>query len=533
MAEKQRTGTKKERVSWSDQKETDAESESESSHNDSLTERNHHKGRRRHSHFTMKDVEGSLTHFSGDDKLPVEKWIDEFEDMSALLKWGDLQKLVYGKRMLTGSAKKFVFFEKRVTSWDTLKRRLIREFSVKLNSADVHSQLFKRRLRADESSRQYIYAMQEIASQGYIEEDALVQYIVDGMPDDKASKAVLYNSRTIRELKKNFEIYDRMREKMQRKKVGKKNHAKDAKDVKVAQPKSNGKPTDKKHCFHCGSAEHEVKNCSNTDKGPKCFKCNQFGHIAPKCPQARKKESKTADVNWVTSVDNRCVPVDVAGSRYSALIDTGSDASLMREDVYEKIGKPVIGHTTRTLTGLGNTSVQPKGALRLKLSLDDREYEVEMLVVPTSTMTPDILLGRDFLCRTEVIIQKGRIEVKPANGSVTPGQHQELYPSAYQDKRNDLTEYEGLAAINCITMDEIDIAEPYRSQIEALVAGYQPKEDVPTAIETRIILKDEEPVYSRPRRLAPKEKAILDQQINEWLGGLFNGGRVIKKKFRR
>jgi len=180
------------------------------------------------------------------------------------------------------------------------------------------------------------------------------------MPDDEVSKAVLYNSRTIRELKKNLEIYDRMREKMQRKKAGKKSYAKDAKDVKGTQPKSNSKPTDKKHCFHCGSVEHEVKSCSNADKGPKCFKCNQLGHIAPKCPQAEKKESKTTDVNWVTSVDDKCVPVDVAGSRYSALIDTGSDASLMREDVYDKIGKPGMDRTTRTLTALGTLLFNPR-----------------------------------------------------------------------------------------------------------------------------------------------------------------------------
>lgn len=293
--EKPRRRTKKERASRSDQTETDDGSGSESD-DDSSVERRHHRDRHRRSHFTIKDVEGSLTHFSGDDKLPIEKWIDEFEDMSALLKWNDLQKLVYGKRMLTGSAKKFISFEKRVTSWNVLKRRLIREFSVKLNSADVHSQLFKRRLRADESSRQYIYEMQEIASQGYIEEDALIQYIIDGMPDDEVSKTVLYNSRTTRELKKNFEIYDRMKERVQRKRTGKKSHAKaDVKDAKGTQSKSSSKQmnkTDKRYCFHCGSAEHEVKSCPNADKGPKCFKCNQFGHIASKCSQEEKRNQR-------------------------------------------------------------------------------------------------------------------------------------------------------------------------------------------------------------------------------------------------
>ena len=49
--------------------------------------------------FTIKDVEDSLAHFSGDDKLPIDHWINDFEDTSALLGWNELQKFIYGKRM--------------------------------------------------------------------------------------------------------------------------------------------------------------------------------------------------------------------------------------------------------------------------------------------------------------------------------------------------------------------------------------------------------------------------------------------------
>jgi len=36
------------------------------------------------NNFMIKDVEGSLSYFTGDEKLPIENWITEFEDMSAL-----------------------------------------------------------------------------------------------------------------------------------------------------------------------------------------------------------------------------------------------------------------------------------------------------------------------------------------------------------------------------------------------------------------------------------------------------------------
>lgn len=78
--------------------------------------------------------------------------------------------------MLQGSAKRFISFEKNVKSWNNLKRKLKRQFKAKINSALIHSQ-FKRRRQLGESSRQYIYAMQKIIDQGYVEEDALIQYI--------------------------------------------------------------------------------------------------------------------------------------------------------------------------------------------------------------------------------------------------------------------------------------------------------------------------------------------------------------------
>lgn len=108
--------------------------------------------------------------------------------------------------------------------------------------------------------------MQEIAGQGRIEEDAIIQYIIDGVPDDEVGKTVLYGSRTIRELKENFEIYDRLKERAQRRGAGmkkKSNVKNDARETKVTQSKLNSKQPDKKHCFHCGSTEQsqELPEC--------------------------------------------------------------------------------------------------------------------------------------------------------------------------------------------------------------------------------------------------------------------------------
>lgn len=115
--------------------------------------------------FTIKDVEESVSHFSGDDKMQVEKWIEEFEEVSELLKWNELQKVIYAKKLLRGSAKIYMALQKGIKTWAIMKRRMRCEFETKLNSALIHLQLMKRKRLANETPRQYVYAMNTIVSQ--------------------------------------------------------------------------------------------------------------------------------------------------------------------------------------------------------------------------------------------------------------------------------------------------------------------------------------------------------------------------------
>lgn len=465
--------------------------------------------------FTIKDVEGNLSYFSGDDKLPIENWITEFDDMSTLLQWNDLQKLIYGKRMLKGSAKKYISYEEGITSWSTMKHHLKREFKVRLNSATVHSQLYKRKCQLTESSRQYIYAMQEIADQGHIEENALIQYIIDGIPDDECSKTMLYNAKTLRELKKLFEVYDHMKEKMQRKKTstrkdGTKENIKDAKNIRQ---RPSSKQIAKKHCFNCGSTEHDVKNCTEADKGPKCFKCNNYGHIASKCFQTRQLETSVTTVNCVNNVDDKFMSVNIAGLKCHALIDTESDVSLMRNDFYEKINKSKLSSTSRNFTGLRNAITKPSGVFRLKLSIRDDDYEIETYVVPANSMIAELILGRNFLKKAEVIIKKGHMEVKRLAVEDIAAVPEKSVVNT--DDQVGKTFYENLADMDCAVVDEIEIAEAYRSRIEKLIKEHTPKKDVQTSVKTKIILKDKDPVSLSHRRLAQKEKNILNNQISD------------------
>ncbi|CAK9806355.1 hypothetical protein ANTPLA_LOCUS4852 [Anthophora plagiata] len=66
--------------------------------------------------LTFKDVEEPLNTFSGDNKENIRYWLQEFEDMAELCEWNNVQKVIYAKRLLRGSAKMFVNYENVVVT---------------------------------------------------------------------------------------------------------------------------------------------------------------------------------------------------------------------------------------------------------------------------------------------------------------------------------------------------------------------------------------------------------------------------------
>ncbi|KAK7865588.1 hypothetical protein R5R35_010119 [Gryllus longicercus] len=480
-------------------------------------ERSRREGNRAKHEFTIRDVENSLTEFSGDDKIQVEQWLNEFEDISNLLEWHDLQKIIYAKRMLKGSAKKFML-TKKISTWKKIKKDLTKEFITKLSSATVHSQLRKRKRLSDETAKQYIYSMIEIANQGTVDEEALVEYIIDGIQDYESNKAILYSARNIQELKKCFEAYERMKEKSKGRQTTtqkeESNHRNKENKNQTSSTKedhgnknSDGKRPGQKRCFSCGSKEHERVNCTNKDKGPKCFKCNMFGHIAPNCT----KESQS--VGCISSNDEGLISMKVRGRNYRALLDTGSDVNLVPTDIYEKIGRPEMSPTTRCFTGLGNKTTNPVGRVKLDIEIDNQVYSTPFYVVPKDSMKYNFILGQEWIKDMEITISQGKISVRQVPARCEQGQDNDglLLNATYTEFHEDLK------VLQCIAVDEIDVPAPYEVKVRQLLEDYSPQKQVKTNIETKIKLKDDDPVCLQPRRLAPKEKKILSDQIKEWL----------------
>lgn len=257
--------------------------------------------------FTFKDVEESLQRFSGDRKQNLQKWITDFEETATVLKWTDIHKLIYGKRLLTGAAKMFINVEKSVTSYKQLITCLKDEFGQSLSSVKIHKQLMATKKQQAETYREYLYRMMAIAEQANIDIESTIQYVIDGIDDSEANKSVLYGVTKLSEIKKRLDAYEIMKSKStdslsdssKSEKFSSWHNKNDAKKDKNDLKGDTSSESENRRCYRCGGSGHGIKKCTNELK---CFKCNQSGHISKDCLHTEAEKSK----NDYTSEADAC-----------------------------------------------------------------------------------------------------------------------------------------------------------------------------------------------------------------------------------
>ncbi|KAI4486991.1 hypothetical protein M0802_012131 [Mischocyttarus mexicanus] len=155
----------------------------------------------------------------------------------------------------------------------------------------------------------------------------------------------------------------------------------------------------KAHCFSCGSPDHSVKQCSALGKGPKCFRCNEFGHIASECQKR---------VNLIVASED-LESVVIQGKEFMALVDSGSDLTLLREDKFTEIGSVELTNTIKRAEEAGNGKIRIIGAFVGEINVDDVVCNIKIYVVPTSAIPNVCILGKNVLSNVEVIVQKGKV----------------------------------------------------------------------------------------------------------------------------
>lgn len=477
---------------------------------------NHGDQQQRKSVFSFKDIEESLDKFDGDSNKDPKQWISDFEAQSELFGWNDLAKLVYARRLLTGSAKLYASCELRPKTWTELKNGLTKEFEIIVNSALVHKKLSESKKKKDETFREFCYRMIDIATPAKIETAAVITYIVDGIPDVLNNKLFLYSSTTLNELKEKIRVYEE---------VIKKDVVKNEKTTnkEKEKEKSNDRKSSKsergKKCFNCGSNQHESRECPDKDKGPKCFKCNQFGHKSNSCPEKDANKAKNNEkpaTNILIVPDRRRVKkeITVNNKTVDSTFDTGSDINVVQKRAFERYNFGTMRKVNFAFDGVGAEN-RAMGYFDIKVVVDGDQYDDVCFVIQNQERLPEFIIGLSLINQGEITINSNGLSMK----KISPNSN------SIEVNSNDVNDdWRALPMCALMTHEEEIFPEvnhirnrQVRDTVNNLVREYRPKKVKESPVELKIILTDEIPVYQRARRLPPKEKDEVSKQVKEWL----------------
>lgn len=152
-----------------------------------------------------------------------------------------------------------------------------------------------------------------------------------------------------------------------------------------------------------------------------------------------------------------------------------------------------------------------KGKFQAVIKIDNEIYNEPCFIISKTDIDDEMIVGYDLIQQSELKITPNGISFKKI---------QPLQKTTISDREPVFVELCGINYISkrgCEIDDLSHLDKNLQSKIYELVTNYSPRHDKICPIEMEIVLHDEIPVNTKPRRLAPSERTELDEQIKKWL----------------
>lgn len=331
----------------------------------------------------VADLLASFDGISGD----FDTWERQLKLLKVTYQLGDDHARILVGMRLKGKA--LEWFHSRPEfigmSFDALIDELRLMFRHRRSRMTIRRTFEARVWKKDETFREYMHEKIIMGNHVPVEADEMIDYIIDGIPDNALrNQARIQRFTETESLLRSFEaitLRDHVAGSSRSDGRGGKS-ATSERDSEIGrigkkENMSSGekKKTSVKRCFNCGVRDHISANCPSKNLGSKCFECGEFGHIASRCSK-KKDAPKSSCAVTHSSCGKYTKDVVIDDTIIEALIDTGSDISLMRADEYVKMGSPRFQEVKIRFSGIGSGEITALGEFQAKITVDGNSYPI-------------------------------------------------------------------------------------------------------------------------------------------------------------
>ena len=482
-------------------------------------------------------------------------WLKTVNSIADLNRWPDIFRLQSARSNMIGPASHWLL-SRNITNWTDFEYQFKKTFVGETTIGDRWKNMVLCIQRKSQNVLEYFHEKVHLCSILELEFSEIKTQVLEGLYSKDLSMHLLccnhMDADALLNDIINFERLDAARTSRIRQTISTNTSENTSQKSTTPSPRYNQAVTQKgiqntstRICFNCGSTSHIASACikPRIAKGA-CYECGSTTHQRPKCPKlmqptttpALKKgpitenESKVMNVqsnfNHTSPYEVTCtyeIPVDEdtkCSTTFMAIIDTGSPINLLKCELLPNnvnVIKPV--GTDYNFAGINGAKLELLGTFETNVNIDGNIFFLRFFVVPENTMTVSAILGRDF-------VTKPGVNLSFKNGIL----HLDCQESESNKDNN-------FSQILCVSYEyefdnvreRINVNPDLSSNVkEQLCELYQkeyvnkPKDnalEINPNLEMKIVLKHDQPIAYRARRISyndrEKLRNILDELLRE------------------